>query len=137
MEGAAVEVDHRDHPWLPLRVHTGRREMTAQGEYRRVGDFDLDRISRELGLGTYELEVTLFAYCAAAAVAPHEKARANALFAGTDSDFIVRWLEAFDTMAALDLDSDGERVSGEDPLEMLHFARQLGVGRAWKSVRPP
>ena len=104
--------------------------MTAQGEHRRVGDFDLDRISRELGLGTYELEATLLAYRAAAAVATHEPARAKALLAGTDGDFIVRSLEAVDTMAALDLDSDGERVSGEDALEMLHLAPQLGVGRA-------
>src|SRR5580700_4505065 len=134
---AAVEVDHRDHPRLPLRVHTGWRVVTAEGEYRRVGDFDLDRVSRELGIGTYELESALLAYCAAPAVATHEKARANALFAGIDGDFIVRSLEAFDTMAAPDLDSDGERVIGEDPLEMLHLGPQLGVGRAWKSVRPP
>src|SRR5271156_3916603 len=112
----AVEVGNPDHAWLPLRVHTGRREMTAQGEYRRVGDFDLNRISRELGLGAYELEATLFAYCAAAAVAPHEKASANALFPGTDGDFIVRTLEAFDTMAALDLYTDGECVSRENAL---------------------
>jgi len=105
--------------------------MTAEWEYRRVGDFDLDRISRELRLGTYELEATLLADCAAAAVATHEKARANASLAGADGDFVVRSLEAFDTMAALDLDSGGQRVSGEDALEMLHFAPQLGVGRAW------
>jgi hypothetical protein len=44
------------------------------------------------------------------------------LLAGSDGDFIVRRLEAFDTLAALDLDSDGEGVSGEDAVEMLHFA---------------
>ena len=126
MECAAVEVDHRDHPWLPLRVHAGRRVMTAEREHRRVGDLDLDRISRELGLGTYELEATLLAHRAAAAVATHEPARAKALLAGTDDDFIVRSLEAFDTMAALDLDSDGERVSGEDALEMLHLGSPVG-----------
>jgi hypothetical protein len=39
-------------------------------------------------------------------------------------------LEAFDTTAAPDLDPDGERVSGEDALDVLHFDPQLGVGRA-------
>ena len=34
-----------------------------------------------------------------------------------DGDFIVRSLEAIDAVAALDLDADGERVSGEDALE--------------------
>ena len=104
--------------------------MTAEWEDRRVGDIDLDRISRELGLGSYELEATLLADCASAAVATYEKESANALLAGTDGDFIVRRLEAFDTMAAPDLNSGGERVSGEDALEMLHFGPQLGVGRA-------
>src|SRR5882724_6297413 len=56
MECAAVEVGNRDHSWLPLRVHTGRRVMTSQGKYRRVGDFDADQISRELRLSTDELE---------------------------------------------------------------------------------
>ena len=42
------------------------------------------------------------------------EARANVLFAGTDGDFIVRRLEAFDTMAALDLYADGECVSREN-----------------------
>src|SRR5580693_3399682 len=130
MECAAVEVDHRDHPWLPLSVHTGRRVMTAHAECLRVGDLDLDRVPRELRLSTYELEATLLAYGAAAPVAAHEPTRANTLLAGTDADFFVRRLEAFDTMATLDLDSDGECVSGEDALEMLHFAPQLGVGRS-------
>src|SRR5882672_8878654 len=101
MGGAAVEVDHRDHPWLPLREHAGRRVMTAEGEHRRVGDLDLDRISRELRLGPHEIEATLLADRAAAAVATHEPARANALLAGADGDFIARrriarGLEAFD-----------------------------------------
>jgi hypothetical protein len=51
----------------------------------------------------------LLAHRAAAAVAAHEKARADALSAGPDGDFIariVRSLEAFDTLAAPDLDSD-------------------------------
>src|ERR1700759_570532 len=108
MECAAVKVDQRDHPWLPLSVHTGRRVMTAQAEFLRVGDFDLNRISRELGLRTYELEATLLAYRAAAGLATHEPTRANALLAGADGDFIVRRLEAGDTMAALELNSDGE-----------------------------
>ena len=104
--------------------------MTAEGEHRRVGDFDLDRIARELGLGPDELEAALLAHGAAAAVATHETARAKALLAGTDGDLVVRSLEAFDAMAAPDLDADGERVSGEDALEMLHLGAQLGVGRA-------
>jgi hypothetical protein len=65
--------------------------------------------------------------------------RAKALLAGTDRDFtpsgiskrvIVRRLEAFNAMAALDLDSDGECVSGEDALDMLQLCPQLGVGWA-------
>src|SRR3954463_10125475 len=102
MECAAVKIDKRDHPWLPLSVHTGRRIMTAQAEFLRVGDLDLDRISRELRLGTYELEASLLAHRAAATVATHEPARANALLAGMDGDLIVRRREAFDTMAAPD-----------------------------------
>src|SRR5665213_4067916 len=134
MECAAVKIDHPDHPRLPLRVHPGRRVMTAEGKYLRVGELDLDRISRELGLGPDELEATLLADGASAAVAADEPARANALSAGTDSDFIGRSLEAFDTAAALDLDPDGERMRGEDALEMLHLRPQLGVGRARQSV---
>ena len=126
MERAAVEVGHRDHPRLPLRVHAGRRGMTAQREHRRVGDLDLDRIARELGLGPHELEAALLAHRAAAAVATHEPARANALLAGMDGDFVVRSLEAVDAVAAPDLDADGERVSGEDALEMLHLDSRVG-----------
>src|SRR5271154_4962065 len=130
MECAAVKVDKRNYPWLPLSVHTGRRVVTAQAEFLRVGDFDLDRISRELRLGTYELEATLLAYCAAAAVAADEPTREKLLLAATDGDFIVRSLEAFDTVAALNLNSDGEGLSGEDALELLHLAPQLGIRRA-------
>jgi hypothetical protein len=104
--------------------------MTAHGEYRGVGDFDLNRISRELGLGAHELEATLLAHRAAATVATHEPARAKELLAGTDGDFVVRRLEALDTLAPPDLDSDGECVKGEDTLEMLHFPPQQGIGRA-------
>jgi len=66
--------------------------MTAYGEYRRVGELDHDRISRELRVGPHELEATLLAYGAAAAVAPHQPARANALLAGPDGDLVVRRL---------------------------------------------
>src|SRR5271170_1723061 len=121
MECTAVKVDHPDHPWLPLSVHTRRRVMTAQAEFLRVGDFDLDRISRELRLGTYELEVALLPYCAAAAVATHKPTRTDALLAGKDGDFVAERLKAFDTLAAPDLDTDGKCVSGEYALEMLHF----------------
>jgi hypothetical protein len=35
---------------------------------------------------------------------------------------MFRGLEATDALAALDLHAGGERKSGEDALEMLHFA---------------
>ena len=54
-----------------------------------------------------------------------------------DRDFIVRSLEAIDAVAAPDLHADGERVSGEDALEVLHRDPELGVGRARESIRPP
>ena len=104
--------------------------MTAQAQRRRLGDFGLQRIYGEFRLGTYELEATMLSHCAAPAIATHEKTCAKALLAGMNGDFIVRGLEARDPVAAPDLDSDGERVSGEDALEMLHFDPQLAVGRA-------
>jgi Tetracyclin repressor-like, C-terminal domain len=110
--------------------------MTAQGKCCRVGDFDLDRISRELGLGADELEVPMLAHGAASAVAPDEPARPDALVASADDDFIVRLLEAVDTLAAPDLGSNGERMGGEHALEMLHLGAKLRIGRARQPVRP-
>jgi hypothetical protein len=107
------------------------------GAISGVGDFDLDRVAREFWLGADEQEAPLLADRAAAAVATHEKARAKALFARADTDFILRNLEPVDTAAALDLDADGECVRGEDALEMLHLSPQLGVVGAGESVRPP
>ena len=40
-------------------------------------------------------------------------------------------------MTTLDLDADGERVSGEDALDMLHLAPELRIACARESVRPP
>ena len=111
--------------------------MASHREQRGVLDLDLDRISRELGLGPDELKATLLADGTPAAVATHEEAGAKAVLAGTNGDFIGRGLEAFNAMPAPDLDPDGERVRGEDALEVLHLDPDLGVGRAWEPVRPP
>lgn len=134
---AAVEVGKREKPRLRLRVIASRCRLTAHAEFVRVGHVDVDRISRELGIGTDELEATLPADGAAAAVATHEKSRAKALLARMDGHFIVRTPETVDTVAALDLDADGDRASGEHALEMLHRAPELDGGRAWQSIRPP
>src|SRR5262249_16019229 len=103
----------------------------------RVGDLSLDRIPREFRVGAFDFEATLLADGAAATVAPHEPTRANALLAGHDGDLLVRSLEAFDCMAALDLDSERECAIGEDALEMLRVTTELGAGWTWEPVRPP
>ena len=83
-----------------LACNARRRGLPAHAEFLRVGDVDVDRISGELGIGPDELEATLLADGAAAAVASHEKAPAKALLARMDGNFIVLSLEAVDAAAA-------------------------------------
>ena len=103
MEGAAVELGDREHAGLPLRVRPNRRVVAAERQHRGIRELDLHRVARELRLGPDELEATLLANGAAAAVTAHEKARAKALAAGVHRDVVPRGLEAFDTFPALDL----------------------------------
>src|SRR5580658_10584996 len=130
MKRATVEVDERDYAGLPLGERPARRGVTAHREHGGVGELSEDRVPGELGLGPHEIEARLLSHGAAAAVAPHEPPRAEALPAGAHDDSVLRALHFFDGATALDLDAHGERACREDPFEVLHLGAQLDIGWA-------
>ena len=56
VEGAAVELDHRDRPGPRVGVHARRRVVAARTELIRISHFDFDGIAGELGIGADELK---------------------------------------------------------------------------------
>ncbi len=140
VERAAVEIHHRDGAGLLIRVHAGRRVMAARAK-RIAGEFDVDGIAGELGIGAGEIEAGGLAHGAAAAVAADQPAAAKRLAAGANANVVVRWRDVRNTKAAPDLGPHRVRARGEDGFQMLHLHRQGGAGRtcavrSWQAIRP-
>lgn len=136
MSGAAVEIDHRDHPRPRIGVHPRRGVGSPGGERVWIGQFDLDRIAGELGARAGEDEAAGLAHQAAAAVASDQPSAMQALAPGLDSDSLVRLVEALDFQAAPDLGAHGGRPLGEDRFESVHVNGQGEARRARQSIPP-
>ncbi|CEG10500.1 hypothetical protein BN961_03940 [Afipia felis] len=71
VEGAAIEVDHRDRAGLRVGVHARPGIGASDAERLRVCQFHLDRVAGEFGIGAGEFEAASLAHGAAPAIAAH------------------------------------------------------------------
>src|SRR4051794_26932274 len=136
VEGASVEIDHRDRPGRGVGVHARRRVVPARGKLIRLGDIDLGRIAGELGIGADEAKAAGLANRAAGAIAADQPARAERLVTSANGYVFAGLAEVFDAEAAPDLDPQRACASGQNGFELLQLDRHAGAGLARQAVRP-
>jgi hypothetical protein len=69
VDGTAVEIAHGQVDGLELDDHADRRDGAARLDLPGIGEFDLDRIARELKLSSRQFETTGLAHGVAGAIA--------------------------------------------------------------------
>ena len=90
VEGAFIEVHHRDDPWPLIGVHAGGRVVPTCSERIRRGHLDFDRVAGELWLGADELEAASLSHGASSPSQPtSHRARTDASLAWTVTESSV------------------------------------------------
>jgi hypothetical protein len=136
VEGALVEVDHRNGPWPLVGVHARGRVVPTCGECIRPGHLDFDRVARELRLGADELETASLPHRASASIASDEPPRTNRRAAGMDGHSVVGLGEFLDPLSEPDLYAHRAHPDRKDGLQALHAGRQRTGGRPRQAVLP-